>query len=43
MCNLHTLAPWEVRQLVLHLTLIVRDFEEVMRPCNDTLDVYPMR
>jgi hypothetical protein len=26
---IYTLAPWEVRQLVLHYTLIGRDFEEV--------------
>lgn len=31
MCNLYTLAPWEVRNLIRHYTLIGRDFEEVMR------------
>ena len=31
MCNLYTLAPWEVRHLIRHYTLIGRDFEEVMR------------
>ena len=30
MCNL-TLAPWEVRHLIQHYTLVGRDFEEVMR------------
>jgi hypothetical protein len=41
MCNLYTLAPWEVRNLIRHYTLIGRDFEEVMSARNDTLDVYP--
>jgi hypothetical protein len=27
MCNLYTLAPWEVRHLVQHYRLIGRDFE----------------
>ena len=40
-CAICTLAPWEVRQLVLHYTLIGRDFEEVMRSRNDTTDIYP--
>jgi putative SOS response-associated peptidase YedK len=40
-CNLYTLAPWEVRNLIRHYTLIGRDFEEVMSARNDTLDVYP--
>jgi putative SOS response-associated peptidase YedK len=43
MCNLYTLAPWEVRHLIRHYTLIGRDFEEVMRGRNETLDVYPNR
>ena len=43
MCNLYTLAPWEVRHLIQHYRLIGRDFEEVMRGCNETLDVYPNR
>jgi hypothetical protein len=32
-CNhlIYTLAPWEVRHLIQHYTLIGRDFEEVMR------------
>src|SRR5260370_8193058 len=41
MCNLYTLAPWEVRRLIRQSTLIGRDFEEVMRGRNETLDVYP--
>jgi putative SOS response-associated peptidase YedK len=41
MCNLYTLAPWEVRHLIQHYRLIGRDFEEVMRGRNETLDVYP--
>jgi hypothetical protein len=41
MCNLYTLAPWEVRNLIRHYTLIGREFEEVMRARNETLDVYP--
>ena len=41
MCNLYTLAPWEVRHLIRHYRLIGRDFEEVMRGRNETLDVYP--
>jgi hypothetical protein len=28
MCNLYTLAPWEVRHLIQHYTLIGREFEE---------------
>ena len=43
MCNLYTLAPWEVRNLIQHYRLIGRDFEEVMQARNDTLDVYPNR
>jgi putative SOS response-associated peptidase YedK len=43
MCNLYTLAPWEVRHLIQHYRLIGRDFEEVMRARNDSLDVYPNR
>jgi hypothetical protein len=43
MCNLYTLAPWEVRHLMQHYRLIGRDFEEVMRGRNETLDVYPNR
>ena len=43
MCNLYTLAPWEVRHLIQHYRLIGRDFEEVMRGRNETLDVYPNR
>jgi putative SOS response-associated peptidase YedK len=43
MCNLYTLAPWEVRNLIRHYTLIGRDFEEVMRGRNESLDVYPNR
>jgi hypothetical protein len=39
MCNLYTLAPWEVRHLIRHYTLIGQDFEEVMRVRNETLDV----
>jgi putative SOS response-associated peptidase YedK len=31
MCNLCTLAPWEVRHLIRHDTLVGREFEEVMR------------
>jgi hypothetical protein len=41
MCNLYTLAPWEVRNLIRHYRLIGHDFEEVMRVRNETLDVYP--
>jgi len=41
MCNLYTLAPWEVRHLIQHYRLIGRDFEEVMRGRNEALDVYP--
>ena len=41
--NLYTLAPWEVRHLIQHHRLIGRDFEEVMRGRNETLDVYPNR
>ena len=40
---LHPLAPWEVRHLIQHYRLIGRDFEEVMRGRNETLDVYPNR
>jgi len=43
MSNLYTLAPWEVRHLIQHYTLIGRDFQEVMRSRNETLDVYPNR
>jgi hypothetical protein len=43
MCTLYTLAPWEVRHLIQHYRLIGRDFEEVMRGRNETLDVYPNR
>ena len=43
MCNLYTLAPWEVRNLIQHYRLIGSDFEEVMRGRNETLDVYPNR
>ena len=43
MCNLYTLAPWEVRHLIRQYRLIGRDFEEVMRGRNETLDVYPNR
>jgi putative SOS response-associated peptidase YedK len=43
MCNLYTLAPWEVRHLIQHYRLIGTDFEEVMRGRNETLDVYPNR
>ena len=39
MCNLYTLAPWEVRHLIQHYRLIGTDFEEVMRGRNETLDV----
>jgi hypothetical protein len=43
MCNLYTLAPWEVRHLIQHYRLIGRDFEEVMcvarrRPVLTSLD-----
>jgi len=31
MCNLYTLAPWEVRHLIQHYRLIGTEFEEVMR------------
>jgi len=41
MCNLYTLAPWEVRHLIQHYRLIGREFEEVMRGRNESLDVYP--
>jgi hypothetical protein len=40
MCNIYTLAPWEVRHLIQHYRLIGRDFEEAMRGRNETLDVY---
>ena len=43
MCNLYTLAPWEVRNLIQYYRLIGSDFEEVMRVRNETLDVYPNR
>jgi putative SOS response-associated peptidase YedK len=43
MCNLYTLAPWEVRHLIQHYALIGREFEEVMRGRNESLDVYPNR
>ena len=43
MCNLYTLAPWEVRHLIQHYRLIGTDFEETMRGRNETLDVYPNR
>ena len=43
MCNLYTLAPWEVRHLIQHYRLIGQDFEEVMRGRNETLDIYPNR
>src|SRR5712691_10042534 len=43
MCNLCTLAPWEVRHLIRHDTLVGREFEEVMRGRNVTLGVYPNR
>jgi putative SOS response-associated peptidase YedK len=43
MCNLYTLAPWEVRHLIQHYTPIGRDFQEVMPARNETLDVYPNR
>ena len=43
MCNLYTLAPWEVRHLIQQYRLIGRDFEEVMRGRNESLDVYPNR
>lgn len=43
MCNLYTLAPWEVRHLIRHYRLIGTEFEETMRGRNETLDVYPNR
>lgn len=41
MCNLYTLAPWEVRHLVQHYRLIGTEFAEIMGGRNDTMDVYP--
>ena len=41
MCNLYTLAPWEVAHLVQHHRLIGFDVQEVMRGSNETMDVRP--
>ncbi len=43
MCNHYTLAPWEVRHLIRHYTLIGREWEDVMGTRNDALEVYPNR
>jgi hypothetical protein len=39
MCNLYTLAPWEVARLMEHHGLIGLDFQESMRGRNQTLDI----
>jgi len=41
MCNLYTLAPWEVAHLMEYPRLIGLDFQEAMRGRNETMDVYP--
>ena len=42
-CNAATSRRMDLRQLIQHYRLIGRDFEEVMRGRNESLDVYPNR
>lgn len=41
MCNLYTLAPWEVSNLIRHHRLIGLELEEAMRGRNDEMRIYP--
>jgi hypothetical protein len=41
MCNLYNLAPWEVRNLIRHYTLIGSDFNGLRPPLQACFDQSP--
>jgi putative SOS response-associated peptidase YedK len=41
MCNLYTLAPWEVRHLLEHRRLVDQALDDVIRARNEPPEIYP--